>query len=63
MVTLIVALFQIILINLALSADNAIVIGMAAAGLPSAQRRQAITIGIGGATILRIVFAVFTTQL
>ena len=59
----IVALLQVILIDLALAADNAIVIGMAAAGLPKPQRRQAIMIGIIGATVLRILFAVFTTQL
>jgi YjbE family integral membrane protein len=58
-----IALFQVIIIDLALAADNAIVIGMAAAGLPKPQRRQAIAIGILGATVLRIVFAVFTTQL
>jgi YjbE family integral membrane protein len=58
-----IALFQVIIIDLALAADNAIVIGMAAAGLPRPQRRQAIAIGIIGATVLRIIFAVFTTQL
>jgi YjbE family integral membrane protein len=57
------ALFQVILIDLALAADNAIVIGMAAAGLPKPQRRQAIVIGIIGATVCRIGFAIFTTQL
>jgi YjbE family integral membrane protein len=58
-----VALFQVILIDLALAADNAIVIGVAAAALPKQQRRQAIVIGIVGATVCRIVFAVFTTTL
>jgi YjbE family integral membrane protein len=58
-----IALVQVIIIDLALAADNAIVIGMAAAGLPQPQRRQAIIIGILGATVLRIVFAIFTTQL
>ena len=58
-----IALVQVIVIDLALAADNAIVIGMAAAGLPKPQRRQAIAIGIIGATVLRIVFAIFTTQL
>ena len=58
-----IALGQVIIIDLALAADNAIVIGMAAAGLPKPQRRQAIAIGIIGATVLRIVFAIFTTQL
>jgi YjbE family integral membrane protein len=57
------ALFQVILIDLALAADNAIVIGIAAAGLPKPQRRQAIVIGIIGATVCRIGFAIFTTQL
>jgi YjbE family integral membrane protein len=58
-----VALFQVILIDLALAADNAIVIGVAAAALPKQQRRQAIVIGIIGATVCRILFATFTTTL
>jgi len=58
-----IALFQVILIDLALAADNAIVIGVAAASLPKPQRRQAIVIGIIGATVCRIVFAIFTTTL
>lgn len=57
------ALFQVILIDLVLAGDNAIVIGLAAAGLPAAQRSRAILIGIGAATLLRIVFAGLTTQL
>jgi YjbE family integral membrane protein len=57
------ALFQVILIDLVLAGDNAIVIGLAAAGLPAAQRTKAILIGIGAATLLRIVFAGLTTQL
>jgi len=58
-----IALFQVILIDLALAADNAIVIGVAAASLPKPQRRQAIVLGIIGATVCRIVFAIFTTTL
>jgi YjbE family integral membrane protein len=58
-----VALLQVILIDLALAADNAIVIGVAAAALPKPQRRQAIVIGIIGATVCRILFATFTTTL
>ena len=46
-----------------LAGDNAIVVGMAAAGLPSDQRRQVIIIGIAGATVLRILFAAVTVQL
>jgi YjbE family integral membrane protein len=57
------ALFQVILIDLVLAGDNAIVIGLAAAGLPKEQRSRAILIGIGAATLLRIVFAGLTTQL
>lgn len=57
------ALFQVIMIDLVLAGDNAIVIGLAAAGLPAAQRTKAILVGIIAATILRIVFALTTTQL
>ena len=57
------ALFQVILIDLVLAGDNAIVIGLAAAGLPKDQRTKAILIGIAAATVLRIVFAGLTTQL
>ncbi len=57
------ALFQVIMIDLVLAGDNAIVIGLAAAGLPADQRARAILIGIGAATALRIVFAGLTTQL
>ena len=56
-------LLQVIIIDLVLAGDNAIVIGLAAAGLPPEQRAKAILIGIAAATILRIVFAVMTTQL
>ncbi|MBX3518544.1 MAG: TerC family protein [Xanthobacteraceae bacterium] len=58
-----VALFQVIMIDLVLAADNAIVIGLAAAGLPREQRARAILIGIIAATVLRIGFAAMTTQL
>lgn len=57
------ALFQVIMIDLVLAGDNAIVIGLAAAGLPQEQRTRAILIGIIAATVLRIVFAGLTTQL
>jgi YjbE family integral membrane protein len=58
-----VALGQVIIIDLVLAGDNAIVVGMAAAGLPKEQRRKVILIGIAAATILRILFALVTTQL
>jgi YjbE family integral membrane protein len=57
------ALVQVILIDLVLAGDNAIVIGLAAAGLAPEQRGRAILIGVGAATLLRIVFAGLTTQL
>src|SRR6476660_8176670 len=57
------ALFQVIMIDLVLAGDNAIVIGLAAAGLPQEQRAKAILVGIIAATVLRIGFATFTTQL
>ena len=57
------AFFQVIMIDLVLAGDNAIVIGLAASGLPREQRARAILIGIGAATVLRIIFALTTTQL
>ncbi|MFC7551446.1 TerC family protein [Pseudoroseomonas wenyumeiae] len=51
------------MIDLVLAGDNAIVVGMAAAGLPAEQRRKAIFWGIVAATIMRIGFAAVTTQL
>ena len=44
------ALLQVILIDLVLAGDNAVVIGLAAAGLPAEQRRRAIIVGIVAAT-------------
>ncbi|WP_376095064.1 TerC family protein [Roseomonas sp. CCTCC AB2023176] len=58
-----IALGQVLLIDIVLAGDNAIVVGMAAAGLPTEQRRKAILWGIGAATIMRIGFAAITTQL
>jgi len=57
------ALLQVLVIDLSLAADNALVIGMAAAGLPAAQRHRAVWLGIGAATVLRILLALFATQL
>ena len=51
------------MIDLVLAGDNAIVIGLAAAGLPEGQRNKAILIGIFAATMLRIGFASVTVQL
>ena len=57
------ALLQVMAIDLVLAGDNAIVIGLAAAGLPKEQRSKAILFGILAATLLRIFFALITTQL
>ncbi|HTV66999.1 MAG TPA: TerC family protein [Rhizobiaceae bacterium] len=57
------ALLQVIAIDLVLAGDNAIVIGLAAAGLPAEQRKRAILVGIIAATVLRIGFALITQQL
>ena len=57
------AFFQVILIDLVLAGDNAIVIGLAAAGLAPTLRMRAIIIGIAAATIMRIGFALIATQL
>ena len=56
-------LAQVIMIDLVLAGDNAIVIGLAAAGLPDKQRKRAILIGIVTATVLRIGCAIIATQL
>jgi YjbE family integral membrane protein len=57
------ALFQVVMIDLVLAGDNAIVIGLAAAGLPEDHRKKAILAGILAATALRIGFASITVQL
>lgn len=57
------ALMQVIAIDLVLAGDNAVVIGLAAAGLPKELRTKAILVGILAATVLRIFFALITTQL
>ena len=59
----ILVFLQVIAIDLALAGDNAVVIGLAAAGLPADQRKKAILIGIIAATVLRILLAGVTTHL
>ena len=54
---------QVIMIDLVLAGDNAVVIGLAAAGLPPDMRKKAIFIGIIAATVMRIIFALIATQL
>jgi YjbE family integral membrane protein len=55
--------FEVIMIDLVLAGDNAIVVGALAAGLPAEQRRRVILIGIVAALALRILFALIVTQL
>ncbi|OCP10212.1 MULTISPECIES: TerC family protein [unclassified Ensifer] len=57
------ALLQVIVIDLVLAGDNAVVIGLAAAGLPTEQRKKVILVGIIAATVLRIALASVTVQL
>ncbi len=57
------ALGTVLLIDIVLAGDNAIVVGMAAAGLPPDQRKKAIFWGIAAATLMRIGFASITVQL
>jgi YjbE family integral membrane protein len=54
---------QVLLIDIMLAGDNAIVVGALAAGLPAEQRRKVILIGIAAALVLRIVFALAVTWL
>ncbi len=56
-------LVQLLLIDLVLAGDNAIIIGLAVARLPAKQRRIAILVGIAGATLIRILFALVAVQL
>lgn len=57
------SLASVILIDVVMSGDNAVIIGLAAAGLPADMRRKVIVFGILGATVLRIAFASITVQL
>ena len=54
---------QVLAIDLLLAGDNAIVVGALAAGLPAADRKKVILIGIGAALVLRIIFALVVTWL
>jgi YjbE family integral membrane protein len=54
---------QVVLIDLVLAGDNAIVVGALAAGLPPRQRQMVILIGIIAALVLRVIFALLVTQL
>ena len=57
------AFISVIIIDIVLAGDNAIVVAMAAAGLPVEHRRRVIAAGIGAATVLRILFAFVAVEL
>jgi YjbE family integral membrane protein len=57
------ALLSVVIIDIVLAGDNAILVGLAAAGLPAAQRRRVIFAGIAAATVLRILFAALAMHL
>ena len=59
----IAAFLQILMIDIVLAGDNAIVVGALAAGLPAAQRRKVIMIGVIAALVLRIAFALIVSEL
>jgi YjbE family integral membrane protein len=59
----ITAFFEILVIDIVLAGDNAIVVGALAAGLPTEQRKMVILIGVLDALVLRIAFALLVTQL
>jgi len=56
-------LLQVLIIDLSLAGENALAVGALAARLPRAQRRKALAIGVLGALVLRITFALIATQL
>ncbi len=57
------AFLQVLMIDIVLAGDNAIVVGALAAGLPADQRKKVIFIGVIAALVLRIAFALVVTQL
>jgi YjbE family integral membrane protein len=58
-----IALAQVLFIDLVLAGDNAVVVGMAVAGLPAVQKRRAIVLGIAAAALIRIALASIALEL
>jgi YjbE family integral membrane protein len=58
-----VALAQVVMIDVALAGDNAVVVGLAVAGLPARHKRPAILLGIGGATVIRVAMGAVALEL
>jgi YjbE family integral membrane protein len=63
LLSLLPVLLQVLMIDLVLAGDNAVVIGLAVNGLPPQQRRKAIWAGIAGATVIRIGFALVALKM
>ena len=61
--TAMAAFLQVLMIDVVLAGDNAIVVGALAAGLPAAQRKKVIALGVLAALVLRVVFALTVTWL
>lgn len=59
----VLAFGQVLMIDLVLAGDNAVAVGLAAAGVPEAQRNKVILYGLTSAVVMRIGFALITTQL
>jgi YjbE family integral membrane protein len=57
------AFLQVLMIDIVLAGDNAIVVGALAAGLPAEQRKKVILIGVIAALVLRVIFALMVTWL
>lgn len=57
------ALVTVLVVDLVLAGDNAVIIGLSAAGLPAALRRRAIVAGIGVATLLRVALAFIAVEM
>jgi len=57
------AFFAVVMIDLALAGDNAVAVGMAAAGLHPDQRRKAIILGLAAAVVMRVTFSLITVRL
>lgn len=57
------ALLQVLMIDLVLAGDNAVAVGLAAGGLPPKERKKVILYGLAAAVVLRISFALITTWL
>jgi predicted tellurium resistance membrane protein TerC len=62
-VSALIALAQVLMINVVLSGDNAVVIGMVAARVQPADRRRVILWGMGAAVVLRILLALVAVDL